>query len=61
MQRSVIGSFVYTRNEVEICLDLARRGRIVPLVYKTFPLGEAREAMATLERRENFGKIVLKP
>jgi NADPH:quinone reductase-like Zn-dependent oxidoreductase len=61
MQRSIIGSFVYTRAEVEICLELARRGRITPLVFKTFPLDEAREAMATMERREHFGKIVLEP
>jgi NADPH:quinone reductase-like Zn-dependent oxidoreductase len=58
-QKSVIGSFVYTRDEVEACLELARRGRIVPLVYRTFPLEEVAEAMATMERREQFGKIVL--
>jgi NADPH:quinone reductase-like Zn-dependent oxidoreductase len=58
-QKSIIGSFVYTRTEVEQCLELARRGKITPLVYKTFPLLEAREAMATMERREHFGKIVL--
>ncbi len=58
-QKSIIGSFVYTRTEVETCLELARQGRIVPLVHKTFPLSEAREAMAMMERRENFGKIVL--
>ena len=57
----MIGSFTYTRDEVEKCLELARQGRIVPLVHKTFPLAEAREAMATMERREHFGKIVLKP
>ena len=61
MQRSIIGSFCFTRAGVEACLELARRGKIVPLVYKTFPLGEAREAMLTMERREHFGKIVLKP
>ena len=61
MQKSVIGSFVYTRSEVEACLELARRGQIVPLVYETFPLTEAREAMAMMERREHFGKILLKP
>jgi len=60
-QKQVIGSFVYTRTEVEICLELARQGKITPLVYKTFPLADAREAMATMERREHFGKIVLKP
>ncbi len=61
MQKSIIGSFVYTRTEVEACLELARQGKITPLVYKTFPLSEAREAMATMERREHFGKIVLRP
>jgi NADPH:quinone reductase-like Zn-dependent oxidoreductase len=60
-QRSVIGSFVYTREEVERCLSLAARGLIKPLVHATFPLEEAGEAMATLERREHFGKIVLIP
>jgi NADPH:quinone reductase-like Zn-dependent oxidoreductase len=58
-QKSVIGSFVYTREEVESCLELARRGKIVPLVHQVFPLEEAAEAMAMLERREQFGKIVL--
>ena len=43
------------------CLELAARGLIKPLVYKTFPLEEARDAMATMERREHFGKIVLAP
>jgi NADPH:quinone reductase-like Zn-dependent oxidoreductase len=60
-QRQIIGSFVYTRTEVESCLELARQGKITPLVYKTFPLSDAPEAMATMERREHFGKIVLRP
>jgi NADPH:quinone reductase-like Zn-dependent oxidoreductase len=61
MQKQVIGSFVYTREEVEACLELARQGKITPVVDKTFPLAEVREAMVTMERREQFGKIVLKP
>jgi NADPH:quinone reductase-like Zn-dependent oxidoreductase len=60
-QKSVIGSFVYTRVEVETCLELAARGQIAPLVHATFPLEQAREAMAMMERREHFGKIVLLP
>jgi len=60
-QKQVIGSFVYDRWEIEKVLDLAARGLIEPLVYKTFPLDDAREAMETMERREHFGKIVLKP
>jgi NADPH:quinone reductase-like Zn-dependent oxidoreductase len=59
MQRSVLGSYTYTREEVEMCLELARRGKIVPLVHSIFPLEEAAEAMAAMERREQFGKIVL--
>jgi NADPH:quinone reductase-like Zn-dependent oxidoreductase len=58
-QKQIIGSFVYERVEVEKVLSLAARGLITPLVYKTFPLADAREAMATMERREHFGKIVL--
>jgi NADPH:quinone reductase-like Zn-dependent oxidoreductase len=58
-QKSVIGSFVYTREEVERVLALAVRGQIRPLVHRTFALEEAREAMETLERREHFGKLVL--
>jgi NADPH:quinone reductase-like Zn-dependent oxidoreductase len=60
-QRSVIGSFVYTRPEVEICLELAARGKITPQVHATFPLEEAREAMDLMESRAFFGKIVLTP
>lgn len=59
-QKSIIGSFVYTRGEVETVLELARRGKIRPLVYESFPLDDAREAMETMERREHFGKIVLR-
>jgi NADPH:quinone reductase-like Zn-dependent oxidoreductase len=61
MQRQIIGSFTYNRVEVEHCLELASQGKITPLVHKAFPLAEAREAMATMERREHFGKILLRP
>jgi NADPH:quinone reductase-like Zn-dependent oxidoreductase len=60
-ERRVIGCFAYTRAETERCLQLARRGLIEPVVYATFPLADARRAMETMERREQFGKIVLTP
>jgi NADPH:quinone reductase-like Zn-dependent oxidoreductase len=60
-QKQIIGSFVYNRWEVEKVLELAARGVVTPIVYKVFPLDRAREAMETMERREHFGKIVLKP
>ena len=46
---------------MEKCSTSRRAGKITPLVHKVFPLDEAREAMAMMERREHFGKIVLKP
>jgi NADPH:quinone reductase-like Zn-dependent oxidoreductase len=60
-QKSVIGSFTYTREEVKKSFDLAARRLIKPLIHQTFPLDDAGEAMATMERREHFGKLVLVP
>jgi len=60
-EKRVIGSFCYTREEVEHCVDLASRGLITPVVHAAFALEEAGEAMATMERREQFGKILVQP
>ncbi|MCY4086516.1 MAG: zinc-binding dehydrogenase [Actinomycetia bacterium] len=60
-QKSVIGSFVFSREEVEQCLQLAARGQITPLVHSTYRLEQAADAMQALERREQFGKIVITP
>ena len=60
-QKSVIGSFVYSRPELRKCLELARRGRISPIVHATFPLERAKDAMDLMESRNFFGKIVLTP
>ena len=58
-QLSVIGSFVFTRAEVETCFELVARGALRPQVAATFPLEQAREATDLLESRDFFGKIVL--
>jgi NADPH:quinone reductase-like Zn-dependent oxidoreductase len=60
-QHRIIGSFVYEREELDHVLDFAARGRLNPLVAKTFPLAEVREAFALLESRDFFGKILLRP
>jgi NADPH:quinone reductase-like Zn-dependent oxidoreductase len=60
-QKQIIGSFVYNRDEIERCFELAERGRIQPVVHSVFPLTQAREAMDMMERREHFGKILLAP
>jgi NADPH:quinone reductase-like Zn-dependent oxidoreductase len=60
-QKQIVGSFTFDRVEVERVLDLAASGLITPLVHEVFTLEQAREATEMLERREHFGKIVLKP
>ena len=58
-QKSIVGSFVYTRTEIETVFDLAASGKITPVVAATFPLERAKEAMDLMESRDFFGKIVL--
>ncbi len=60
-QKSVIGSFIYTKDELETCFDLVAHRRIRPLIHTTFPLEQAAQAMELMERREQFGKILLIP
>jgi len=60
-QHQVIGSFVYSREELEKVLALGARGMIKPLVARAFPLAEARAAFSLLESRDFFGKILLRP
>lgn len=58
---SVIGSFVYTREELEHVLDFARRGLVKAQVAETYPLSETRAAFERMESREFFGKLVVVP
>ncbi len=60
-QHTIIGSFVYDREELDKVVDFAARGLLKPLVAKTFPLSEAQAAFELLESREFFGKILLRP
>ncbi|MEX1140933.1 MAG: zinc-binding dehydrogenase [Thermoleophilaceae bacterium] len=60
-EKEIIGSFAYTKEEIEQCLRLVAAGRLSPMVHKAFPLEQAREAMETMERREQYGKLVVEP
>jgi NADPH2:quinone reductase len=42
-------------------VELWEQGAVKPLVGATFPLGDAAEAHALIERREHVGKVVLVP
>ncbi len=60
-QQTVIGSFVYTREELEQVLAMAARGQVKPVVSATYPLADVQGAFAALEGRTHFGKILVKP
>jgi NADPH:quinone reductase-like Zn-dependent oxidoreductase len=42
-------------------MELAMRGDIRPVVHQTLPLTEAGAGLTMMERREQFGRIVLVP
>jgi NADPH:quinone reductase-like Zn-dependent oxidoreductase len=59
-QLSILGSYMGSRSELIPVLDLVSRGLLKPVIDRVMPLAQASEAHARLERREQFGKIVLK-
>jgi NADPH:quinone reductase-like Zn-dependent oxidoreductase len=59
-EREVIGSFVFVEREVIRVFDLASQGVLRPVVDSVFPLAELPAAVARMESREAFGKIVVK-
>jgi len=59
-QLSVLGSSMANRREFEEVMKLVFMGRLKPVVDRVFPLREARDAHAYLEKGEQFGKVVLR-
>ena len=60
-QLSFLGSYMGTMGDLHAVLAHVFAGRLKPVVDKTFPLREARAAHERLEKREQFGKLVLNP
>jgi NADPH:quinone reductase-like Zn-dependent oxidoreductase len=58
-QLTIKGSYMGTRAELVKAAELVGRGRLTPVIDRTFPLQEARAAQDLMLRREFFGKIVL--
>ncbi len=59
-QLSILGSTMANRREFEEVMKLVFMGKLKPVVDRVFPLREAAEAHAYLERAEQFGKVVLR-
>lgn len=60
-QLSLHGSYMGRLAEFDEVLGHIRSGALRPVVDRVLPLGEARAAHEAMERREQFGKIVLVP
>jgi len=58
-QLSVLGSYMGTKGELLALIPFFQQGKLRPVVHKTLPLKEAREAHQIMMNRDNFGKIVL--
>jgi len=56
---SILGSYMGSRGELFSVLDLVRRGLVKPVIDTVISLEKARAAHERLEKREQFGKIVL--
>jgi NADPH:quinone reductase-like Zn-dependent oxidoreductase len=60
-QLSLLGSYMGSRAELYAVLKLIGERKLRPVIDRVLPLSEAAAAHAALERREQFGKIVLQP
>ena len=60
-QLSLLGSYMGRKPELLQAAELFFSGMLEPVVDEVLPLSEARAAQERLERREQFGKIVLIP
>ncbi|MBA2565263.1 MAG: zinc-binding dehydrogenase [Gemmatimonadetes bacterium] len=58
-QVDVLGSTMGNRRDFEAVLEKVSAGALAPLIDSVFPLARAGDAMARLEARAHFGKIVL--
>lgn len=58
---SILGSYVGRLAEFDEVLKHIKSGRLRPVIDRALPLAEARAAHEAMERREQFGKIVLVP
>jgi len=60
-QWSVIGSQRQTEAELRQIFDLMSSQELRPTIHTVLPLAEAAQAHGILERREQFGKVILTP
>ena len=60
-QWSLLGSFMGTMGELHRVLQFVFRGQLKPVIDRVYPLAEIRAAHERLEKKEQFGKVVVVP
>ncbi len=60
-QLSLLGSYMGSRGELYTVIKLIGERKLHAVIDRVLPLSEAVKAHTLLERREQFGKIVLRP
>jgi NADPH:quinone reductase-like Zn-dependent oxidoreductase len=60
-QYSILGSFMGSMGELHRALQFVFSGQVRPVIDRTFPLSEICAAHERLERKEHFGKVILRP
>jgi len=58
-QLSLLGSYMGSRGELFHVLKLVGEKKLQPVVDRVLPLEQVRAAHEVMERREQFGKVVL--
>jgi alcohol dehydrogenase len=57
----ILGSNGWAREDIATLLEMVRSGRLKAVIDRVYPLEDAAEALARLEDRQVFGKLVVAP
>jgi 2-desacetyl-2-hydroxyethyl bacteriochlorophyllide A dehydrogenase len=57
----ILGSDGWRRPDLEILVGLVDTHELEPVIHATFPLSHVRDAVAELEERRAFGKVIVVP
>jgi NADPH:quinone reductase-like Zn-dependent oxidoreductase len=60
-QLSILGSYMASKAELLKVIELVKQRLLKPVVDSVYPLAEAARAQERMEKREHFGKIILRP
>jgi 2-desacetyl-2-hydroxyethyl bacteriochlorophyllide A dehydrogenase len=58
---TIIGSDGWRRSDIEALVELVAADELEPVIHGVFPLSRARDAVAELEERRAFGKVIVVP